>query len=472
MSKIDDAKKNANNNGISLHMILAYLFLLLIFVFLQFLDTKFNLHTSFKIVVVAVVLAVFFHILNVRLMKPLREVANAAHQISMGKLETAIHIYSNDELGRLAYSLNVISEKMKETLYQVKDTKNIDQAILNSMTDGVIAVNRKGEVLFINPVIEGILNIKQNDCYGQNILGVIRNYEVEAIFRKALKSTEPLVKEIKLIAPEPKFFRLQATPLVSDETNKGGVLVLLHDITERRCLEDMRSEFVTNISHELRTPLTSIKGFLETLLGGAIDEPDTARRFLDIMHKETERLTDLVSQLFDLSKIEGRRVVHRWQKIKLNEIIKTVSTMFLNQAQEKQIELDIEIVPDLPPVFGDPDMITQVLINLVDNALKYTRPGGKIHIQSVNEGSNVRVVVWDTGIGIPAKSLPRVFERFYRVDKARARELGGIGVGLAIVKHIVRAHGGQIYAESEMGKGSTFSFTLPVEKNTRNKNKK
>jgi two-component system phosphate regulon sensor histidine kinase PhoR len=451
--------------GIIFYMILGCFFIFLIFSGLQLLDDRMHLPVIVKIILVALTLAGFFHILYHRFLKPLIEIVNAAEEISLGVRVSSISISSRDELGKLAYSINGIAKKLRDTLYQANDTKNIDQAILNSMTDGVIALNRHGEVLFINHVIEASLKINQEDSYSRNILGVIRNYEIEAAFRKVIESGKPVVQEVKLLIPEPRFFRLQATPLLPGESNQGGVLMLLHDITERKQLEEMRTEFVTNISHELRTPLTSIKGFLETLLSGAMDDPETAQRFLNIIYKETERLSNLVNELLDLSKIEGRRVVHRWQKIQLNDSINTVANIFMPQIQEKNIELDLDLNRELPFVFGDPDMITQVLINFVDNALKYTPSGGRINIRSQEEGADVRVAIWDTGIGIPPESLPRVFERFYRVDKARARELGGIGVGLAIVKHIVRAHGGQCFAESEVGKGSIFSFTLPAVKN-------
>lgn len=455
--------------GMGICVVTGYFILFVIFTALLLVDLKVYYQTPLKIIAIALTLAILFYIINTRIISPLKDISNTAEQILTGNLETTINVHSNDEMGKLSGNLNAISRMLKETLYQVKDTKNIDQAILNSMTDGVIAVNRQGEVVFINRVLEENLGVKQEDCYGQNILGVIRNYEIEEICKKTSESQKPLIRDVKLINPEPKYYRIQATPLVGDDDTHGGVLVLLHDITERKQLEDMRTEFVTNISHELRTPLTSIKGFLETLLSGALNEPETAQRFLDIMYKETERLTNLVNELFHLSKIEERRVVHRWQKIQLNEIIKTVTTMFMAQAKEKNIELKVDINSDLLPVFGDSDMLTQVLINLVDNAMKYSPSDGEVHIQSINEGNEVRIVVRDTGIGIPSESLPRVFERFYRVEQARARELGGIGVGLAIVKHIIQAHGGQIFAESEVGKGSVFSFTLPVEKNSRKK---
>lgn len=456
--------------GITWLLIASHFSLLIIFTALLQLNTITPLNGSFTIIVAALLLAGFLYIIYIRVVSPFKEINKAARAMSLGNLEYRLRVYSSDELGQLAGSLNAMANSLKETLFQIRDARNLEQAILNSMTDGVIAVNENGEVLFINHVTEEILGISQLSSYGQNILGVIRNYEVERIFEKVLKSMKPLTQEVKLLTPEPKLFRLQATPLAAYETGQSGVLVLLHDITERKKLEDMRSEFIANISHELRTPLTSIQGFLETLVGGALEDPAATSHFLDIMSKETERLTKLVDELLNLSKIEGRRVVHRWQTVKLTDNINRVTTMFLPQARDKNLALITEAPADLPAVYGDSDMLTQVLINLVDNAVKYTPAGGKISIRAINEGTDVKVVVEDTGVGIPPESLPRVFERFYRVDKARSRELGGIGVGLAIVKHIIRAHGGKTFAQSKVGEGSVFSFTLPVEQGHRTEN--
>ncbi|MCL6477391.1 MAG: cell wall metabolism sensor histidine kinase WalK [Peptococcaceae bacterium] len=446
------------------YLIAGYLSLLTIFAALLRLNAITPFNGAFAMAMAALLLAGYFYVIYTRVASPLREINKAARAMSLGNLEYRLPIYSNNELGRLAGNLNALASRLKDTLIQIRDAKNIEQAILNNMTDGVIAVNDKGEVLFINHVIEEMLGISQLSAFGKNVLGVIRNYEVESILEKALKYVKPLSQEVLLLTPEPKTFHLRATPLVVDETGRGGVLILFHDITERKKIEEMRSEFVANISHELRTPLTSIRGFLETLLDGAQEDPAATSHFLGIMSKETDRLTKLVDELLNLSKIEGRRVIHRWQQVRLNDNINLVATMFLPQVREKNLELITGAPPDLPAVYGDPDMLTQVLINLVDNAVKYTPAGGRISIQAIDEGTDVRVVVKDTGVGIPPESLPRVFERFYRVDKARSRELGGIGVGLAIVKHIIRAHGGKTFAESKVGEGSVFSFTLPVDR--------
>ncbi|MCL6448177.1 MAG: phosphate regulon sensor histidine kinase PhoR [Armatimonadetes bacterium] len=454
--------------GITWRAVAGYFVLLLVFCALLQLYAARELSLTAALVIGVPVSIGLAWVLYKRVISPLNEINEAAREMARGNLEREILVYADDEIGQLARSINEMARQLKVTIAQITEARNQARAILNSMTDGVIALNKNGEVLFINPVVEKIFGISQLSSYGKNILGVVRNYDVERLLERALKTGKPLTREIKLIYPEPKVFNLHAAPLQGQGAEQGGIVVLLRDITERKRLEEMRSEFVANVSHELRTPLTSLRGYLETLLDGAIEDPAATRRFLEIMNKETERLTRLVDDLLDLSKIEERRVVHRWQPVQLVENINRVVTMFRPQANEKNLELTAEVPADLPAVHGDPDMLTQVLINLVDNAVKYTPAGGKVTIRAGTAGGDVRVSVEDTGIGIPPESLPRIFERFYRVDKARSRELGGIGVGLAIVKHIIRAHGGKTYVESAVGKGSTFSFTLPVEEVNKN----
>ena len=396
-----------------------------------------------------------------RVIGPLNKVNTVAQEMARGNLDRELHIYSDDEFGQLARNVNEMARQLKNTIAQITEARNQASAILDSMADGVIALNKSAEVLFVNPVVEQVFGISQAASQGKNILGVIRNYDVERLLERALKTEKPITEEVRLIYPEPKVFHLCATPLHGQQG--GGIVVLLSDITEHKRLEDMRTEFIANVSHELRTPITSIRGFLETLLDGKIEDTVITRHFLEIMSKETERLTRLIDDLLNLSNIEERRVVHRWQSIQLTDTINRIVTMFRTQASDKKLDVITEVPPKLPVIQGDPDMLAQVLINLVDNAIKYTPSGGRITIRAGTTEGNVKVEVEDTGIGIPPENLPRIFERFYRVDKARSRELGGIGMGLAIVKHIIRAHGGKAKVESEVGKGSTFIFTLPVE---------
>jgi two-component system phosphate regulon sensor histidine kinase PhoR len=383
--------------------------------------------------------------------------------ISQGNLNQELPLYEQKEINQLAQNINDLVRQQKKVLAQITAEKNRIQTILNSMMEGVIALDNQGNILLLNSAVENFLGIAQETYLGKNILHLIRNYDLERAVKQALKSEKSITQELQLIYPEPSFYYLKATPLKNQEQGKKGIVILLRNSTKEKKLDQMRTEFVANVSHELRTPLTSISSFLETLRDGAIDDPAAAHRILEIMSKETSRLAKLIDDLLHLSKIEERRVVHRWQLVQLKEIINQVTAMFQPQAQQKSLSLTVELPVELPCVSGDPDLLAQVLTNLVDNAIKYTPPDGHILIRAATDKDNVQVEVKDTAIGIPPEDLPRVFERFYRVEKARARELGGIGVGLAIVKHIIKAHGGSIKVESIPHQGSTFKVTLPAE---------
>jgi two-component system phosphate regulon sensor histidine kinase PhoR len=239
--------------------------------------------------------------------------------------------------------------------------------------------------------------------------------------------------------------------------------MVLHDVTELRRLERVRTEFVANVSHELRTPLTAIRGYLETLLEGGLDEGDNARRFLEIVSRHTERLGRLLDDLTDLSNIELGKVALEVRPTVLWEALEPVLAIIGPRAAVKGVALSADLPPDLPPVLADSDRLEQILINLVDNAVKFTPADGRVTVSASLRDTMVEVAVADTGVGIPSTDLPRITERFYRVDRARTRELGGTGLGLAIVKHLVQAHGGALRIESELGKGTTVRFTLPLE---------
>ena len=242
------------------------------------------------------------------------------------------------------------------------------------------------------------------------------------------------------------------------------MVMVLHDMTALRQLERVRTEFVANVSHELRTPLTAIQGYLETLLSGALEEPEHARRFLEIVLRHSERLGRLLNDLTDLSNIELGKVTLRREAVRLDEVVASVLAIIGPRATRSRVTVTADVAAALPPVSADRDRLAQILINLVDNAVKYTPEGGAVTVTGrALGGQAVEVAVADTGIGIPAADLPRITERFYRVDKARSRELGGTGLGLAIVKHLVMAHGGELRIESEQERGTTVRFTLPVE---------
>ena len=396
-----------------------------------------------------------------RVMRPLNEISDAAKEMARGNLDREIRIYSGDEIGELARNINFLGHRLKLTINEITEEKDRMQAILNSMADGVVAVDRNGRVLLVNPSVERALNISGEASRGKEIMGVIRHYEFENNLKLALESQKELIKEIQVLTPDPKIYRVIFTPLKG--TDRGGVVAVFRDITERRQLDQMRAEFIANISHELRTPMTSIKGFLETLLDGAIEDREAALHFLKIVSTETDRMKRLIDDLFSLSNIESRKVIPARDRVMLAEVVSEVLSIFSQSAGERGIKLTSGIGRDFPAFLADRDMITRVVINLVDNAIKYSLDGGEVMVDGGLKEGEVSISVADRGIGIPGESLPRIFERLYRVDEARSREYGGSGLGLAIVKHIVEVHGGRIEVFSRPGQGSRFTVYLPRE---------
>jgi len=397
-----------------------------------------------------------------RLINPIEEMSYVAQDMARGNLDQEIRIFAQDEIGDLARSINYLARELKKNIDDVISEKNKIQAILASMCDGVIAMDNWGRVILVNPIVEKYFGTTLEASKGKNIRRVIRNSDFEKLLNQFLETGRPVQKQIRLLTPEPRIFRVQVTPLRDTGVDGGGMVALLRDFTGKKKLEEMRSEFVANVSHELRTPLTSIKGFTETLLEGALEDPVTARHFLNIINVESERLTRLIDELLNLSKIEDHKATPEWQPVAINELIERAVTIFQPRATEKSLSIEVNLPENLPLVQGDPDMLRQVLINLIDNAVSYTQEGGMIRVSAEAGENKVKVAVQDNGIGIPEDSISRVFERFYRVDKARSREQGGTGLGLSIVKHIIDVHHGSVQVNSKVGEGSTFTFVLPV----------
>jgi two-component system phosphate regulon sensor histidine kinase PhoR len=329
------------------------------------------------------------------------------------------------------------------------------------MAEGVMAVGRDGHILLMNQSLKDFLQI-EGDPVGRNPLEVVRHIEIQEILVETLerKSGVPPAREIFLLFPQEKIVLLHAAPIMREGKLEGAVLVV-HDITELRRFEKMRREFVANVSHELRTPVTSIKGYVETLLDGAIDDKDNAVEFLHIISKDAERLIRLIEDLLDLSKIESGQMSMVFKPCAVAMVVERVAAGLARVLHERQCRLRIEIPDDLPPVMADEARLAQVLVNLIDNAVKYSPSGSEVIITATVEKPYVQIDVIDNGIGIPEQDIPRIFERFYRVDKARSRDLGGTGLGLSIVKHIVQAHKGDVRVSSRVGEGSRFSFTIP-----------
>ena len=397
-----------------------------------------------------------------RTLRPVIEFQNAAKQLVQSYGSDSRPIAKEEELVQLGRTLNQLAANLQDRISALESERAKVSAILDSMVEGVIALDENGKILVTNPSACRILDLSDEKVEGQSLLEVVRNKELADLVEwcRTLNATERYRREVDLHNPNRRVLEVNAMPLPLSNQVQGIVLVL-HDITELRRLEQVRAEFVANVSHELRTPLTAIRGYLETLLDESPIEPSTHRRFLEIAHLHAERLGRLIDDLLNLSNIETGKVILHQTELNLNESVQEVVAMFEKDAKKKGVSIVNKVDP-LIDVYADRDRLSQILVNLVDNAVKYTSNNGQVLFNSTSpKDDHIVLHVQDTGQGIPAQDLPRITERFYRVDKTRSRELGGTGLGLAIVKHLLQLHSGTISIESEVGKGTIVSITLP-----------
>ena len=398
---------------------------------------------------------------SVYVSRPLVSISRTAELMAKGDLSRKALVNSGDEIGDLAASLNSLAEEIKGRIDGISSEKAKLDAVLASMFEGLVVTDEQEKVVLMNPSLRRLFSVKE-DPQGSKLIEVLRNIAVQEMADKIILEKERLVTgEIRVFVPEEKVLRVNCVPIIRRGRLEGAVMVF-HDITELRRLEKVRQDFVANVSHELRTPLSSIKGYAETLLDGAVEDKGHAREFIGIIHQESDRLANLINDLLDLARIESGNMELSKAPFDVLAVAKRAVESMGGQARAKSIKLGITAFSGvLPLAVGDEFGFRQVLTNLLDNALKYTPEGGGVTISIEAAGGFLQVNVADTGIGISPADIPRIFERFYRVDKARSREAGGTGLGLSIVKHIVQAHGGRVWVESAPGSGSVFSFTIP-----------
>jgi two-component system phosphate regulon sensor histidine kinase PhoR len=366
-----------------------------------------------------------------------------------------------DELADLSGTLSQTALKLDHTISTLTEERNRSSAVLASMEEGVAVVGNDQRVLYCNQAFCRAAGVPSIPCEGRPVVEIIRHSDLLSYIQKALTGGETTYGEVVVGSIRTRSFAVTAAPIRSEAAATGAVMVL-HDITEIRRLERARRDFIANISHEFKTPLTAIQGFAETLLGGALEEPKNRRRFLEIIREHALRLGRLTDDLLKLAQIEAGQSLREAHPVAVADIIAPCMEIARIKADEKELLLEADYGSDLPILFGDVYSFREILQNLLDNALRYTAPGGRIHVKATVEESEMVFSVADTGIGIPKADQDRIFERFYRADAARSRESGGTGLGLSIVKHLVEAHGGRIRVESEVGRGSTFYVHLPL----------
>lgn len=409
-----------------------------------------------------VVTAVMGLVLSRTITGPIREITLGAGEMAGGKFDQELRIRSRDEIGQLASMFNHLARRLKDTLAEISSEKSKVEAIINYMADGLVALDPKGNIMLINPAAANIFQVKPEEVIGRPPGEVLDGFE-ELPAPDQLGGSQAVTSQIVLEEAQ-RVLRAHFAPIMDESKHVTGMVIVLQDITEQERLASLRKEFVANVSHELRTPLTTIKSYIETLLDGAREDAELAQKFLTVVDSETNRLVRLVTDLLQLSRLDYERARWKPDYFSMKDLVEEVRIKLAAPTEKKNHRLYIEAPDDLPPVYGDRDKIQQVLINLLGNAVEYTPPGGQIllSLSTSNGGESVAVTIKDNGIGIPAEDLPRVFERFYRVDKGRSRDLGGTGLGLSIAKEIVESHGGTIDIRSRLEEGTEVCFTLPV----------
>lgn len=410
---------------------------------------------------VTILIALLFsYILSNLTSKPLRDMAAAAARIGYGGSKARIPVVSNDEIGSLATVLNDMSERIEDQVQHLSAEKQRLDTILRSMGEGIMVTAPDGVITLVNPAFRRLFSIT-GEVEGKKLVEISRHPDLLASYNElAAAGVDELVREIA-IQPHNITLFTHWVPLNVDGV-KQGVVAVFHDISDLKKAENMRRDFVANVSHELRTPVTIIKGYAETLLDGALEaDPARAVRFVEIISSHSERLTNLINDILTLSSLETKEALIELNPLDVSGTVTKACTLLQERAVQKHIAIHNETTGGtLSRVMADQGRLEQVVVNLLENSIKYTPDGGSVRLFAEEDGEFIRVSVADTGIGIPFKDLPRIFERFYRVDEARTREQGGTGLGLAIVKHIVQLHGGAVAVTSEPGQGSVFSFTL------------
>lgn len=394
---------------------------------------------------------------------PIKEITRQVTSVAKGDFDRQVKVWGHDEIGQLSRAFNDMTDRLKEALSVNEEEKEKLASVLTNMSDGVIATDDTDRVIVINRRAREMLQLEDKPADGKSLFDLLGLPKRLALPESRTEEINKLIEIRPPNADEGRKVRVTFTPIHRREVGTTGSIVVLQDVTEQEEIEQSRREFVANVSHELRTPLTTIKSYLEALGDGALEDKQLAKRFVGVTRNEAERMIRLVTDLLHLSRLDSKQAMLNKEKVEVSEMLDEVADRFSFQLQQKSIAIEIKIGKDTSPIELDRDKIDQVLDNLVSNSIKYTPDGGRIRITAEkNEESHaLDIKIEDNGIGIPKKDIERIFERFYRVDKARSRNMGGTGLGLSIAREIIKAHGGTIRLDSEYNQGTQVTFSLP-----------
>ncbi len=392
--------------------------------------------------------------------RPLKDITAAVQDMAGGNLKRRVSVFTEDEMGILARAFNEMGQHIENSMHQVSEAKNRLEAMLNNTVNGIVMIDGESRVVFANPTSKILLSLSEN-YIGRKYVEVISIYEILSMIDEAIRARIPVKRSIVLHTMGAKIVEVNVVPIIKRSLGMQDILLILNDITELKRLEQVRKDFVANISHELKTPVASISGFAETLLSEGGKDPENVVEFSRIIYDEAQRLNYLINELLLLSKLESDKFTPSLQNLNIDLLIMENVARMSQMAGLRNIRIKYDNPDNISDMSSDPELIAQILTNLLDNAMKYSPDGADIEVSLQDLGSSIKMTVKDYGIGIPENEIPRIFERFYRVDKARSRKTGGTGLGLAIVKHLVENLNGQIGVESFPGRGSSFYVFLP-----------
>ena len=412
------------------------------------------------VAVIALLIALFF---SFRLYEPIKTMEQFTEKLRKGEPVGTIILDTADETKTLAENINYLVEELRNKIRIAHEEKSKLMTAFTSMNEGVLIINQQDSIEFISPVLSNMLAVQYGNVGGKTLMEAFRSVDLQKAFQEFKQTRSNVSREIILGGMEP-FIMSVSISAIHDHPDEEKTMIVFHDVTRLKKLEQIKMDFVANVTHEIRTPLTAIIGYLETIKSGAINNIEETKKFIDVMLRQSERLNRLVEDLLTISNIEMKEAVLTFEKVSLNAVINNVISLIQSKAGQKKIAVENHVPKNLVPVKADRDKLTQIFVNLLDNAVKFTPDGGLVAIDAKEEGAFIIVSVLDTGIGVPSSEIARLGERFYRVDRSRSRELGGTGLGLSIVKHLMIAHGGRMEIESQLGKGTKVSLFFPVQK--------
>ncbi len=412
--------------------------------------------------IIALLAAGISWVISRRISQPIEQMKKSAEHFANGDLSHRLTPPQTEEMGGLADAMNQMAAQLNDRIETIIRQRNQLETVLASMLEGVIAIDTEERIVSINQTAARLFEKEPADCQGKSIQEIIRSPALQQFIRAAISNTNPTEEDITVFQNEERVIGVKGSPIFDANQDQIGTLVVFHDVTKLRRLENMRRDFVANVSHEIKTPLTAIKGFVETLQQGKVEKKQEKERFLGIIQKHVDRLDAIIEDLLALSRIEQEddKKEIQFESVKIADVFQAAIQLCRPKAEKQNIHINLDCEKDTTALL-DPALIEQAVVNLLDNAIKFSEPGSTIHVKSHHQGNEMILSVQDQGIGIAQKHLPRLFERFYRVDKARSRSMGGTGLGLAIVKHIAQAHGGHLTVDSKLGEGSHFSIHIP-----------